>query len=341
MKKGYCIYCNKHDEQRRIFDVNSDSRYCYCPHCGHKYRPRIAIFNYERVINKYLRHAYFYLKNAGEPLLAYNLFAYVLELEPTNKTAKLGRLLSLCYLSTLRKNRFLETKEMLNICKDEYHNKTMKDEYIAFLLSLNHCIDDYLTRLRKKLSFKEYFYDVDCAKLYFLHFNEGMDLKRMIAEELSLIEAERHSGRVYKSISEFEKELTESFYTVDGQERRLLNYAKSGEPLIANGKKKEDLSKYERYRMCTLDPNNKKLRVLKEPVFSTANSKMYKFFRVSFMFFILLFAAAIALLIVYLIYMAAKYSVILLVLALILGVGSLTFFALRVIFSIRLKKPRQ
>ena len=42
IKKGYCTNCNKHDESRRIFDVNSEARVCYCPHCGKKYRPKIV-----------------------------------------------------------------------------------------------------------------------------------------------------------------------------------------------------------------------------------------------------------------------------------------------------------
>ncbi len=341
MKKGYCINCNKHDESRRIFDVNSEMKFCYCPHCGKKYRPKIAIFNYERTINKYLRKSYFYLKNAGEFLLAYNLFAYVLELEPSNRTAKYGRLLSLCYLSTLRRNRFKEVKELLSIEKEDFHIKSTLDEYIAFLISLNHCIDDYVTRMRRKLCFRDYFYDIDCAKLYFFHLVDAMDLKRMIAEELSVINVEKQSSRVQDSIKELENNLQLSFFTVDGQEHRLMNFAKSGEPLIVNGKKKQDTSKLERYRMCTLELNDKKKKTLSESVFSESNLKKYKFYKVSFGISISLLVASVALLILYLVFRHAEGTLILLIIALALGFVSLVLIIIRFIFRYRLKKPHQ
>ena len=340
MKKGYCTNCNSHDESRRIFDVNSEAKFCYCPHCGKKYRPRIAIFNYERTINKYLRKAYFFLKNVGETLLAYNLFAYVLELEPTNRTAKYGRLLSLAYLSNLRRNRFKETKELLSIEKDDFHIKSTKDEYAAFLLSLNHCIDDYVARVKRKITFRHYFYDPDCSKLYFKHVVDAIDLKRLIAEELSVIELEKQSSIVTDSIKELEAVFQESFFTVDGQEHRLMNFAKSGDPLIVNGKKKEDTTRILRYRMGTLDPEEKKKKYLKDPVFALANLRMYKFFKISFVFFLLLGIAAISLLVVYFIFMKKNFAMFLLVLAIAFGVLAIIFFSLRLLFSARLKKPR-
>ncbi len=91
MKKGFCTGtgCNNREEVRRIFEVNSEAQFCYCPYCGKKYRPKVAIFNYEKRITRYNKKAKFFLLNVGQPLYAYNLFAYVLELEPENKTAKL------------------------------------------------------------------------------------------------------------------------------------------------------------------------------------------------------------------------------------------------------------
>ena len=79
MKKGFCLstVCNKREEVRRIFDVNSEAQFCYCPYCGKKYRPKVAIFNYEKRITRYDKKAKFFLKNVGQPLYAYNLFAYV------------------------------------------------------------------------------------------------------------------------------------------------------------------------------------------------------------------------------------------------------------------------
>ena len=94
MKKGFCLstVCNKREEVRRIFDVNSETQFCYCPYCGKKYRPKVAIFNYEKRITRYDKKAKFFLKNVGQPLYAYNLFAYVLELEPTVNVLEFGAL---------------------------------------------------------------------------------------------------------------------------------------------------------------------------------------------------------------------------------------------------------
>ena len=340
MRKGYCIHCNKNDESRRIFDVNSDTKYCYCPHCGKKYRPKIAIFNYERIIHKYNRKAYFYLKNAGEPQLAYNLFAYVLELDSTDKTAKLGRLISLCYLSNLRRNRFLEVKEMLTISREDFHGSRIRNEYAAFLISLSHAVDDFLTRTRRKLTFRDYFYDAQCANLYFKHLADGLDLKRLVCEELSVIEMEKQSSHIHDSIKEIEDIYQKSFYTVDGQEHRLVSFAKSGEPLIVNGKNKENTTRFERYRMCSLDAENKKTRYIKDPVYSLAAHHMYRFLRISFTFFILLLLFGIALTVLYIIFMKQAHSLLLLIFAITFATCALIFFLLRIVFSLKIKKPR-
>lgn len=337
MKKGYCTNCNKHDESRRIFDVNSETRFCYCPHCGKKYRPRIAIANYERIINKYLRKARFFLRNAGETLLAYNLYAYVLELEPGNKTAKLGRLLSLCYLSNLRRNRFKETRELLSIEREDYHTQGIRREYVAFLLALSNCIDVFLTRSCKKLTFKHYFYDIECVKLYFKQIVEALELKRLIVEELSVCEEEKQAANVSKTIKMWENVFNESFFTIDGQEHNLLNFTKAGDPLIVDGKRKEDTTKYLRFRPGSLDVNDKKARYIKDEVFSNLNRKTYHFIRVSFVLFTILAASTVLLFILYFIFMKYSFSLVILIIAGILGVSAITFIVLRLIYDHKLK----
>ena len=338
MKKGYCTNCNKHDESRRIFDVNSDVRFCYCPHCGKKYRPRVVIANYERVINHYLAKANFYLKNAGETRLAYNLFAYVLELEPGNRSARLGRLLSLCYLSNLRRTRFKETIELLSIEKEDFHIQSVKKEYADFLLSLSQCSDVFLKRSKRKLQFRHYFYDVDCSKMHFVHIQEVLELKRAIIEELSIINDEKHSSIVNDSVKELEKEFTEPFYTVDGQEHRLVNFAKSGDPLIVNGKNIEDTSRYRKYKMHSLDMENKKARYIDDDVFSKANRHMYKLFRVSLMILIVFLLITSALVAFYIAFIKKDFKNIFLFAALGTTIVAIFFGVLRFIYYRKIKK---
>ena len=341
IKKGYCTNCNKHDEPRRIFDVNSEAKVCYCPHCGKKYRPKIAIYNYERVITKYLRRAYFFLKNVCDASRAYSLFAYVLELEPTNKTAKLGRLLSLAFLSTLRRNRCLEVSELLQIEMADFHTPKFTREYTAFLLSLDHFTNNYIANVKKKLTFRNYFYDIDCIKLYFRHIYDTLPLKRLIASELSLCDEANLAAEVNEGIKTMESEYSQGFYDVHGQEHNLVNFAKSGDPLVVNGRSKVDTTKLLRYRMSTLDPTKKKnFRVLAEPVFTRTFIRMFETYHHALVATIILLAATVIALIVYLIIIKQPLSVILLVFTIIFGVGAITFLIIRLVFGSVLTKTR-
>ena len=340
MVKGYCTNCNKHDESRRIFDVNSEAKYCHCPHCGKKYRPRVAITNYDRVIHRYLRRAYYYLKNVRDPNAAYALFAYVLELEPGNKTAKLGRLLSLCFLSTLRRNRFIETKELLLMSNEEFRTPDIRRDYAAFLIHLDRCTNECLQRIRKKITLKGYFYDTECVKLYLKHICDAIELKRTIIEEFSFINEERLASEVDESRKACEKVYDESFFTVDGQEHRLANFAKSGDPLVVNGKKKEDTSKLQRYRMASLNPENKKQRLLKDNVFPLAYQRLFRVVSVSIALAIIFGLFAIAGLVFYLIFMKQAFALAILILMIFFGVLMLTIIGLRLLFISILKKPR-
>ena len=340
MVKGYCTNCNKHDEPRRIFDVNSEAKMCHCPHCGKKYRPRVAITNYDRVIHRYLRRAYFYLKNVRNPKAAYALFAYVLELEPGNKTAKLGRLLSLCFLTTLRRNRFIETKELMIMNSEDFQTPDFRRDYAAFLILLDRCVTESLQRMRKRLTLKGYFYDIECVKLYLKHISDAIELKRTIVEELSFINEERLCSQVDESRKETEKMYDESFFTVDGQEHRLVNFAKSGDPLVVNGKKKDDTSKLQRYRMATLESNNKKDRVLKDEIFPKTYYNMFKVVTSSIALAIILGVLTAGALVLYLVYMKYSAAVVALVFVIVFGVSMLVIIGLRFLFLSILKKPR-
>ena len=341
MKKGYCPACKTKDEVRRIFDVNSEAKYCYCPRCMKKYRPKVAIHIYERTINHYLRRATFFLKNAGEPKLAYNLYAYVLELEPTNRSAKLGRMLSLAYISTLRRNRFGEVKELLMIQKDLFQSQYMRKEYIAFLISLDTCINKYMNRSKKKLTIKGYFHDGACFKLHLSNINAAIDLKRLIISELSGINEEKRASAVSASIKVLESEYGKSVVTVNGEEHHFTSFTKDKEPLISTSttKKKVD-ERVKRYRPSTLDPNAKKMRYIKDNVFSRSCHYMFLIFNISLVLFIVLAALALSFLITYFILLSYWFRVFFMVFFIIFLVTSLILLGMRFIFQMILKKPR-
>ena len=340
MKKGYCTACKTRDEAKHIFDVNSDSKVCYCPRCMKKYRPRVAIHNYERVINHYLRRANFFLKNAGEPKLAYSLFAYILELEPANKSAKLGRMLSLAYISTLRRNRFSEVKELMIIEKDQFRALGIRKEYIAYLLSLEHCLNTYINKVKKKLMFKGYFYDQDCFSLYLKHVHDVIELKRFIIAEFSAIDQEKMCAAINKTIKTLEGEYNKSVYVVNGEELHLSNFTKEGEPLITAGKKKEMDPRLEKYRMSTLDPANKKLKVIKDSVFSQTPSRLYFTYHLAIILVIVMGALALTSFITFFITINYWFSGFFMAFFIIFGLLTGACAILRLITSLILKKPR-
>lgn len=340
MKKGYCINCNKHDEIRRIFDVNSESRFCYCPHCGKKYRPKVAIFNYERTISRYNKKAKFFLKNVGQPRYAYNLFAYVLELEPTNKTAKLGRLLSLAYLSTLRRNHFSEVKELLDMAKHEVKEpKSNREKYSEFLMSLDKCLNDYIFKVKKKLCIHACFYDSDCIKLYYKHLRDTINLKRVIAGEFSSIGDSKHSSECFDSIKKLELDYNEPTYTADGVEHTFSNFSKYGEPLVSEGRKVIN-TKLGKHRLSTLDKNNKKLNVLSDSVFSIAYFRMYVVYDKCYWLGGAALVLSIAFMIAFLTQIGAPLFTLFLILFIFFVANGLLLIGIRFLFGAILKKPR-
>ena len=341
MVKGYCTNCNKDNEGRRIFDVNSDTRFCYCPHCGKKYRPRVAIANYQRTITKYLRRARFFLSNAGEFQYAYNLYAYVLDLEPTNKTAKLGRLLSLGFLSTVRRNRFIEVLQLLEIEKELFHDKQFAHEqYNEFLIHLENCTETYLVNVKKALTLKGYFFDVDCIKLYFKHIKDVIELRRLIMSELMLIGVSANLSIITEETKALEREYNTTCITVDGQDHSLAHFGKNGEPIIVSGVKQED-THLSRYRMSTLDVNNKKkLNIIPERTFPVFYSRAFRTSEVAIPLCVVNMAIAVTLLVFYFILIklpCAPYIMMLIVFFALIG---LSFLGMRIFFGLMLKKPR-
>ena len=341
MVKGYCTNCNKENEARRIFDVNSDTRFCYCPHCGKKYRPKVAIANYQHTISKYLKKARFFLSNAGEVQYAYNLYAYVLELEPENRTAKLGRLLSLAFLSTVRRNRFIEVLQLLEIEKDLFHDKVFAHEqYNEFLIHLENCTETYLINVKKALTLKGYFYDVDCIKLYFKHIKDVIELRRLIVSELMVIGVTANLSIISDETKDLEKQYNMTCMTVDGRDHSLAHFAKNGEPIIISGVKQED-THLSRYRMSTLDVNNKKkLNVIPEKAFPVFYSRIYRTSEIALPLAIVNMSIAVTLLVFYFIFIklaCAPYIMGTFIFFLIVG---LSFLTLKIVFGLLLKKAR-
>ena len=183
LKKGFCVHC-KGDEDLRIFDVNKDAEVCYCPHCMAAMPPKEAIANYQNLIANYLKHASTALFDSTQYLEAYNTFAHIIDLNETIKVAHFGRIISLVYLSTLRKSKIefahmLHRQEAPKWC----HYAETVTEYYHFLLLLLDALTFYESRLKKRITYHGVFYDMDCVILYLKRMNEIKLYKDFVAQE--------------------------------------------------------------------------------------------------------------------------------------------------------------
>ena len=340
MKKGFCIGtgCNNREEVRRIFEVNSEAQFCYCPYCGKKYRPKVAIFNYEKRITRYNKKAKFFLLNVGQPLYAYNLFAYVLELEPENKTAKLGRLLSLAFLSTLRRNRFSEVKALLEMAKGEVREQK-GNRYSNFILSLNVCANDYIERCKKKLTMHRYFYDIDCLKLYYTNLRDTIDFKRYLASEISHTSDKKGAEKIFVEIKNFELQYNETYYTADGIDHSFTNFTKFGDPLITQGRKQID-TKLGKFRLSTLNKNDKKLIYIKDPIFTHARIGMYRIYEYAYIYAGINVVIAGGFFAAWIVLLQKPIAVLFLTLWILFLTIGLSFLVAKIIFGSLLKKPK-
>ena len=224
---------------------------------------------------------------------------------------------------------------------DIFQVSKFRREYTAFLVSLHKCVQDYITKAKKKLTFRDYFYDINCLKLYYSLISDSITLLRVVSDELSMIEEEKLAFTVSDTIKEYEKEYNVAFFTIDGQEQRLVNFTKNGEPLIVNGKRREDTSKLHRYRMASLEEDKKKnLRYIKDNIFTRVYLRMHRSVKAFLPSMIVGGVLFTTVLILYFVFIKNASSVVALVFAIILGAITLILLALRLIFQYVLRKPR-
>ncbi len=181
-KKGLCPHCKTRRMDHRIFDVNPEASTCFCPVCMQEVEPKVAIDKYNNYIQKLLDKANNTLFVTCDPEVAYREYADVIELEPKNAYALLGRILCLIYMGKVRKSYLNEAYSLLE--HTSYEGCNLK-EYIAFIKKINFALDEYETVLKKKLTFKSYFYDIECLKLYWVHLYNVIKFKELLLAMVS------------------------------------------------------------------------------------------------------------------------------------------------------------
>lgn len=283
LKRAYCTKCHNKNDKIRIFEVNPEAAVCYCPHCMAELEPADAIQAYDNRIDKMLKEAQTVLYQQTDYALAYSMFAQIIELDNSNIDARFGRIISLIYMSKLRRTRFLDCELMT---KEEttsfFHKASAYEKYAKFLIEVNHATDSYHKLLKKKLTFRNYFYDDECIKLFYKRDNEIGELKRFILEEATWLNAKHESNEMTelvatldKDIKENEKEASSKFYAVDGYLYGLAGFSNDGTPILGHNSKPQNL-KIKRSPKKTLGNSDRKTKVISDDVYR-GNMQLYSF----------------------------------------------------------------
>ena len=275
-KRGLCPYCKINNIQHSIFLVNPEASSVFCGTNMHQISPQEAIKNYERYMQGLIKKADDTLNVVCNPALAYQEYADVIEIDNSYVRPYLGRLLCLVYMSKVRKNHLHEAKLLLEVGTEETFTK-VSDFPVVFnaLRNIVKVTEEYLGALKKKLTFRQYFYDTDCLKLYCLHINEILKFKDLLLEETKVIvkKAKKQDAEVLHEILEHNIEeknilLKETDHiTVDGKHYRFVKVRRNGEVEIEDVTKRKTNTFASRYRMATLNPDDKKLRYIKDLIF--------------------------------------------------------------------------
>ena len=278
--KAYCTYCPKDiGDKERIFEYNKDTNFLVCPNCGKQLNPIEAHHAYLLFIRKQIHKADNYLDFYGQYNKAYQQYAYVLSIEDESIEARLGRILSLAYLSTLRKAYFLDCLTLFNTEKESY-TYTQQDllAFLYFAKNVNFMAKLYSTQIKKRLTTYRYFYDEECVKLYFQRIYELKMLMNGILDELVAIKEEISNNEVLNKlfntyntgIVKFSRLLTADANVLDGSVFTFDSMDKHGNAVVKL-KKKYQLNHMFSYRHLHLYSENNR-HLIRDNVFQFSNS---------------------------------------------------------------------
>lgn len=301
LKKGFCTHCDG-EEKERLFNVNEKSEVCYCPHCMAQMLPKEAIDNYRELISFYLKKASKALFESTEYLVAYQTFAHIIDLNDTIKVAYLGRLLALVYLSTLRESKINFAYIMhRQQAKDKFHFKETADEYFHFLIHLLDALDEYENNMKKRLQYRESFYDIDCVVLYLKRIEEIRSYKDFIASEANFfVESNKDQfkeiiERVDNDQIHYDEVFKEAYPTLNGYSYVFYKFDEQGVPLITL-QEGSHTYKTHRFKNATLYPKDNKKSSIRDDIYLsklTLSRLVNMSIPLAIIFFVLALGAAI------------------------------------------------
>ena len=278
--KAYCSHCpSEVGDKERIFEYNKDTNFLVCPNCGKQLNPIEAHHAYLSFIRKQIHKADNYLDFYGKYNKAYQQYAYVISIEEESIEARLGRILSLAYLSTLRKSYFLDCLTLLNSEKHLYtYTKQDLLSFIYFAKNMLSMAKQYAVQIKKRLTTYRYFYDLECVKLYFRRIYELKTLLNGVLDELTEIKEEISNNdslnRSFTAFSnglvKFSRVLTADANVLDGS---VYNFDKINDhdEVVVTLKKKYKLNHMFKYRHLSLNGENNR-HLIKDNVFQFSNS---------------------------------------------------------------------
>ena len=348
LKKAYCIKCKVDDPTKRIFDVNSEAQFCYCPKCLSKFEPSVVIDAYDHFIEKLVKKARYNLYEATAFEKSYRMFADIIDIDPTNCSARFGRLLSLAYLSKLRKATFNDVYLILKNEKDLYfHSLGKYDNYLDFIDKLNRAVDEYQSLFKRKITSREHFYDTDCLELYLRRLNEILKLKTLLVDELEFIGTKKiDEGRfadimssVKKSINQINSRLKEIFVMINGDSYSLVGFSTVGNALLSRRGSDNKKHRYASHLKITLDQNAKHKRIIKDQIYPD-NQGIAKATRVFIPLNIFFAILALTCLLIFVLNVKANFALIFLFAAAGFSLVTIVFLVLYLVFRHRLKLRR-
>ena len=220
-KNGICKYCHFTRIENHIFPVNPEASTVYCPYCMRELDPKEAINLYSNLISNMLDKADNTLYVACDPVLAYQEYADVLEIEPKNQKALLGRILCLIYNSRVKQSYLQECSYLLDAITHRNAEEIMA--YIGFLKKINLALDEYDDAVFHKVTHRDFFYDEECVKLYIKRLADIIKFKKEIIAHLSKIKKDYVTqtnevliNLISHSVTEKEAKLKSVKHTVDG-----------------------------------------------------------------------------------------------------------------------------
>lgn len=275
IKKAYCKECSSSNEDHRIFEVDEDAPFCYCPNCMKKYAPVEAINNFVFYIKGELTVAENLLFVANDYNQALEAFAHIIDIDPDNVRARYGRLLCYICLSTLRSNYFDQIVLLINEESDLYFRKSDSLEYIKFIKKANDLVNKYYSLEKKRLKVKNYFFDESCMRLYGKNILRIKLIKETLLRELEFlkgkddyIEVGDKPAVMKAEIYKIEQELSKTFNIADGSCYNISRVTKFNEPVF---ERELHTRKGIVCRRCSVDENVKNAKSIKDTMYSRSN----------------------------------------------------------------------